>query len=194
MKNIISKYYILFFIVFLLSGNIAIAKDVSTHSKQEIASLFDRWNASLQTGKPDEVAKNYAADGILIPTVSNKVRHNHAEISDYFVHFLELKPKGKIDEQNIRIFGDIAIDSGLYTFDVIKEGKPTEVKGRYTFVYKKINDKWLIIEHHSSALPEKVAESKEVKPTNQVTKEEMKKPELPPSKNTTTKKKKIEGC
>jgi uncharacterized protein (TIGR02246 family) len=156
MNSVSQRLYLVYFLAFFLfSGNIAIAKDVSSPTKEEISQLFNRWNASLQTGKPDDVAKNYAADGILIPTVSNKVRHNHAEIADYFVHFLELKPKGKIDEQNIRIFGDIAIDSGLYTFDVIKEGKPTEVKGRYTFVYKKINGKWLIIEHHSSMLPEK---------------------------------------
>ena len=41
-------------------------------------------------------------DAVLLPTVSNKVRHNPAEIKDYFEHFLEAKPVGKINEQNIR--------------------------------------------------------------------------------------------
>ena len=31
----------------------------------------------------------YAADAILIPTLSNIVRHNHEEIEDYFAHFLQ---------------------------------------------------------------------------------------------------------
>ena len=66
-------------------------------SAQEIAALFDRWNASLATLDPDKMAALYAPDAVLLPTVSNKPRTNHEEIRDYFVHFLEKKPQGKID-------------------------------------------------------------------------------------------------
>jgi uncharacterized protein (TIGR02246 family) len=124
--------------------------------EQEIAQLFDRWNASLQTGDPDEVLKNYAPDAILLPTVSNKVRHNLAEVKDYFQNFLKLKPRGAINERHIRMFDEVAIDSGVYTFSLFKDGKPTEVRARYTFVYHKVGDQWLISEHHSSMMPEKV--------------------------------------
>ena len=41
-------------------------------TEQEIASLFDRWNQSLQTGDPHKVVANYAERSILLPTVSNK--------------------------------------------------------------------------------------------------------------------------
>ena len=78
-------------------------------SKNEIAALFDEWNNALQTGDPKKVAALYESDGILLPTVSNKVRHNHAEIEDYFVHFLAKGPVGKIDEANIRIFNNRSI-------------------------------------------------------------------------------------
>jgi hypothetical protein len=30
-----------------------------------------------------------------------------------------------------------------------------DVQARYTFIYKKIDDRWFIAEHHSSAMPEK---------------------------------------
>lgn len=126
-----------------------------TGDAKEIASLFDRWNASLATEKPEEVVKNYADDAILLPTVSNKVRHTHEEIQDYFVHFLEKKPKGTILECNIRKIGDIAIDSGVYRFDLSDHGEAKQVTARYTYVYKKVGDQWLIAEHHSSAMPEK---------------------------------------
>lgn len=129
------------------------AKGKNAASEAEIAALFERWNASLATGNPDDVAANYAVDAILLPTVSNKVRHNHAEIRDYFVHFLEKKPRGKIVERNIRFPApNVAIDSGLYVFDTTGG----QVPARYTFVYRKTqgND-WLIVEHHSSAMPEK---------------------------------------
>ena len=46
----------------------------------------------------------------------NQVRHNHAEIEDYFVHFLAKGPQGVINESNVRIFGDIAINSGYILY------------------------------------------------------------------------------
>ncbi len=117
----------------------------------EITALFDEWNATLQTGDPKQVSALYATNAILLPTVSNKIRHNHAEIEDYFVHFLAKKPSGKIDESNIRTFGDLAINSGVYTFTF--EGGAV-VQARYTYVYRWDGQRWLIVEHHSSAMPE----------------------------------------
>src|SRR5438309_11146086 len=66
-------------------------------TEQEIASLFDRWNQSLQTGDPHKVVANYAERSILLPTVSNQPRLKPAEKEDYFHHFLEDRPSGKID-------------------------------------------------------------------------------------------------
>ena len=121
-------------------------------NNQEISALFDLWNNTLQTGDPKKVAALYhESEGILLPTVSNQVRHNHAEIEDYFVHFLSKGPKGEINESNIRIYDSIAINSGVYTF-TFKDG--AAVQARFTYVYKKENDEWKIIEHHSSAMPE----------------------------------------
>ncbi|AQQ67870.1 DUF4440 domain-containing protein [Microbulbifer agarilyticus] len=117
----------------------------------EILALFNEWNNALQTGNPKNVAALYESNGILLPTVSNKVRHNHAEIEDYFVHFLAKGPQGKIDEANIRTFGELAINSGVYTFS-FADG--AVVQARYTFMYRWNGQRWLIVEHHSSAMPE----------------------------------------
>jgi uncharacterized protein (TIGR02246 family) len=125
----------------------------------QIAELFDRWNKSLQTGDPNAVTQNYATNAVLLPTVSNKVRQNHAEIQDYFVKFLELKPVGQINDRNIRLYCGVAIDSGTYTFTVVNNGKTEEVQARYTFVYSKVGNQWLIAEHHSSGMPEKITSS-----------------------------------
>ena len=121
-------------------------------SENEILALFDEWNSALQTGEPKNVAALYDdTNGILLPTVSNQVRHNHEEIEDYFVHFLAKGPQGKIDESNIRIFDQLAINSGVYTF-TFKDG--AVVQARYTFVYQWNGERWMIVEHHSSQMPE----------------------------------------
>ena len=154
------------FAIALLTGTAVIAKEAptrydnlasvpSTAADKEIAQLFERWNTALQTGKPDEVVKLYAPNGILQPTVSNKIRATPAEIKDYFEHFMLLKPKGSINYRQIRVLNDnTALDSGAYTFNVVKDGKPSKVRARYTYVYAKINGDWKIINHHSSSMPE----------------------------------------
>ncbi len=122
--------------------------------QNEISDQFVLWNKALQTGDPGKVVACYAPDAILLPTVSAKVRHNHDEIRDYFIHFLAKQPYGRTTEQNIRIYDSIAINSGLYTFTLTTDNGKTNVAARFTFVYRKVQDKWLIIEHHSSVLPE----------------------------------------
>ncbi len=124
-------------------------------NQNEILALFDAWNNALLSGDASKVASLYAENAILLPTVSNKVRHNHGEIRDYFEHFLQKKPSGNIVEHNIRLFDDLAINSGVYHFSLHpKDGERSFVKARYTFVYQVIEGKWLIVEHHSSAFPE----------------------------------------
>jgi len=125
--------------------------DITKVNTNEIAALFDKWNEALQTGEPKAVAALYETNGILLPTVSNKVRHNHEEIEDYFVHFLAKGPVGKVDEANIRTFGDVTINSGVYTF-TFKDG--AQVTARYTYVYRWNGQDWKIVEHHSSQMPE----------------------------------------
>jgi uncharacterized protein (TIGR02246 family) len=119
----------------------------------EIAALFDRWNASLASGDPTKVGANYAEDAVLLATVSNKPRVNSSEREDYFSHFLENEPTGTIDWRRVSIGCNTAIDSGLYTFAFRKTG--AVVKARFTFAYRWTGERWLIVSHHSSAMPER---------------------------------------
>ncbi|MDW5444933.1 DUF4440 domain-containing protein [Polaromonas sp. SM01] len=122
-------------------------------SDAEIASLFDRWNQSLQTGNPRQVVANYAERSILLPTVSNKPRLTPEEKEDYFKYFLESRPSGKIDLRTIELGCNSAVDAGLYTFTFAKTG--ATVSGRYSYTYRWNGSAWLITSHHSSAMPEK---------------------------------------
>ncbi|MFI6244630.1 SgcJ/EcaC family oxidoreductase [Streptomyces sp. NPDC051016] len=126
-------------------------------SKKQIAGLFDRWNKALQTGDPEKVADLYAKDAVLLPTVSNKIRTDHAEIVDYFEHFLQNKPVGEKKRTIINVLDrDSAIDTGIYAFTLTdpKTGAQRVVEARYTYEYEKRGGKWLIVNHHSSAMPE----------------------------------------
>ena len=126
-------------------------------SKQQIAGLFDQWNRTLQTGDPEKVADLYASDAVLLPTVSNKVRADRAAVVDYFEHFLANKPVGKKIETHVNVLdGNSALDAGVYQFTLTdpKTGEKSVVKARYTYEYEKRGGEWLIVNHHSSKMPE----------------------------------------
>jgi hypothetical protein len=61
--------------------------------------------------------------------------------------------KGSIGEQRVRIYGDIAINSGTYSFNNVRDGKPVTTAARFSFVYRNRDGRWVIVDHHSSAVP-----------------------------------------
>lgn len=135
----------------LQPGIMGASTDCVFITEQEVAALFERWNDSLQTRDPEQVAKNYSKSAVLLPTVSDVPRQGHEAIEDYFHHFLAKAPAGKIDDRFIKIGCNSVQDVGLYTFK-FDDGR--EVQARYSFVYEYEDGRWVISHHHSSMMPE----------------------------------------
>lgn len=121
-------------------------------SEAEVRSLFSIWNNALATGDSRIVAKRYAKEAILLPTVSDVPRCDFASIKDYFDAFLQKEPQGEILEGDIRIGDGWCQDAGIYEFTMGATGD--KVKARYTYVYVYENNQWKIAHHHSSVMPE----------------------------------------
>lgn len=124
-----------------------------------VASQFDKWNDALQTGDPRKVAALYSNESSLLGTISNVIRNCEDSKADYFDMFLKLQPHGTILTSNIRFLDSartIACNSGIYMFEVIRDGTKEENKARYSFIYNKDKETgdWKIVEHHSSWMPE----------------------------------------
>ena len=145
--------------VFMLSlisaGRAHAADSCVTADEGTVAAWFDEWNIALATLSPDKVVERYWEDAVLLPVASNTARTTPAMVRDYFVHFLEQHPRGRIDERTIRVDCNIAIDAGAYTFSLMDaRGKASDVVARYTYVYAWRKGAWKILHHHSSAIPE----------------------------------------
>jgi uncharacterized protein (TIGR02246 family) len=121
-------------------------------SEGQVRSLFYQWNDALATGDSTIVAKRYASDAILLPTVSDEPRTDFESIKAYFDRFLELKPQGTIIDGKIKIGHNWAEDGGVYVFTMGTTG--AKVKARYTFLYVYEKGEWKIAHHHSSTMPE----------------------------------------
>jgi len=129
--------------------------EVGRPTQQQIAALFDEWNAALATGDPKKVADLYAPHAVLLPTLSHQIRTTRAGIVDYFAHLLPSHPQAVITQEIITILDRrAAINTGLYTFTLTQNGVQQKVPARYTFVYHRTHGEWLIVNHHSSVVPE----------------------------------------
>ena len=144
--------------VFAAGGDAGAREAVAckTISKEGVERLFDRWNDALATKRPDVVAATYAPDASLLPTVENGPLIGREQITGYFVGFLKKSPAATIKTRVIKTGCNIAYDIGLYDFMVDGDQPNTrkDVKARYTFIYAPDHGKWLIVHHHSSAVPE----------------------------------------
>jgi hypothetical protein len=128
--------------------------NVSTNlSVEDIRGLFYLWNDALQTLDSTIVAKRYAKNAVLLPTVSDIPRTDFKSIKNYFDTFLQLKPQGVILQSHVTQGGTWCKDVGIYEFTLGLDG--SKVMARYSFVYVLENgSEWKIIHHHSSAMPE----------------------------------------
>jgi uncharacterized protein (TIGR02246 family) len=124
-------------------------------SKEEVQSLFYKWNSALKTLDSTTVAKCYAKNAVLLPTVSDQARTSYDTIKEYFDNFLKIKPQGVILESNVHIGHDWAQDAGIYEFTLTNpDGSTKQVKARYSFIYVHEDGEWKIQHHHSSVMPE----------------------------------------
>ncbi|MEH2513231.1 uncharacterized protein (TIGR02246 family) [Nitrobacteraceae bacterium AZCC 1564] len=124
--------------------------------KEDVAAATSSWAAALGEDNPDKVLALYADDAVLWGTLSPKLRADRAAMQDYFVTAFKALPGLKVafGEQLIRVYGDTAVNTGYYTFSYQKDGETKQLPARYSFTYVKSGDKWLIVDHHSSAMPQ----------------------------------------
>lgn len=123
----------------------------------QLDTHFNKFNAAWATGNPDTVTALFDDDAVLLATVANVPRTDHAGIRDYFVKFLKGKPVGRIDTATVKSGCNWALQMGTWTVTLTDpaSGAKNDVKARYSFLYQFEGGRWKIEHLHSSAMPEK---------------------------------------
>src|SRR6516162_8004402 len=123
--------------------------------KEDVAAATSKWAQALGEDDPEKVLPLYADDAVLWGTLSPTVRADRAALRDYFVTAFKVLPSLKVSfgDQLIRVYNGTAVNTGYYTFSYVKDGETKSLPARYSFTYVKRGEAWLIVDHHSSAMP-----------------------------------------
>jgi uncharacterized protein (TIGR02246 family) len=127
--------------------------------KADVQAAMNAWKQKLAVAcsvDPKEILGLYAEDGVLWGTISTTIRNDRAGLEDYFVNACKKLPKLTVEFKDplIRVYGDdTAVNSGSYIFTYEKDGQPVSLPARYSFTLVKKDGRWLIVDHHSSAMP-----------------------------------------
>lgn len=118
---------------------------------EDANAAVDRWSAAYGGNDPDNIAKNYWSDAILLGTVSSVMSEGAQATVTYFTPIKGSGNKNTIDERRTIIINDQAVVvAGFYTFTRMVEGKATPGPSRFTMLVTKRGDEWRIAHHHSS--------------------------------------------
>ena len=114
-------------------------------------NMLETWFNYVSNQDLESVVSLYAHDAVLLGTYSNILSTGHNQIKSYFIDFLSKKPKASLIKSITHHLSDnLLMVNGFYNFK-IQNGDT--VAARFTFVFKKQEDKFKIISHHSSIMP-----------------------------------------
>jgi len=123
---------------------------ISARARDQVAAATAAWAAAFNSRDPSRITLLYDLNAVLWGTSAKTLATTPAAIGEYFKD-MPATPNLRValGEQHIRVFGDMAINTGNYTFSFPKG----EVAARYTLVFRFHDGKWWIVEHHSSRVP-----------------------------------------
>jgi len=137
--------------VFLTLGVPALA---AAGPKEEVSAATQAWAEAFNSRNPERVLALYDSEAVLWGTISPTLRDTPETIRDYFKS-MPAQPQVRVavGEHRIRVYGETAINTGYYTFSNVRDGQPVTIPARFSFTYRQRERRWLIVDHHSSAVP-----------------------------------------
>ena len=99
------------------------------------------------------LAANYVDSNAAWGTSAATLRDTPGAIRDYFRGVPSSQMIVKIGDSRVRVYGDLAVATGHYTFVDRRDGKEVARPARYSFAWRLRGGRWLIVDHHSSAVP-----------------------------------------
>lgn len=128
---------------------------ISIDALHEVGAATEHWGQIFNRGDPAEIASLYLEDAVLWGTVAPALLTGRQAIQAYFGRAClpGALPRVQIEQQHMRVIGELAVNSGAYLFHVIEQGSERPLPARFSMVWRKTPQGWRIVDHHSSARP-----------------------------------------
>ncbi|HEY8069485.1 MAG TPA: SgcJ/EcaC family oxidoreductase [Burkholderiales bacterium] len=124
----------------------------SNDAKAEILAASRAWAEAFNSCDVARIAALYDREAVFWGTTGQTILSTPEAVQKYFstVCGAPVRPKVEFGEQLVRVHGDIALNSGSYTFIGPKGG---QFPARFSFAYRRVDGHWLIVDFHSSLRP-----------------------------------------
>jgi uncharacterized protein (TIGR02246 family) len=127
---------------------------LSADAVSDVEAATQQWITAFNQKDARGIVALYAKDAVLFGTSSGTLRDKPELVWDYFKGLADLGDATiSTGEHRVQVFGNVAINTGFYTRNSRQDGKVVQNPARFTFVYQLRDGKWMIVTHHSSALP-----------------------------------------
>lgn len=130
-------------------------------AKAEVVAALKKWVAAMNAGQgPAPLMDLYADDAALFatqnPALLTTAEGRAGNFNGLADRQKEKDYKCELGDFVTHVFGDGAVNTGFYTFSFTSEaGEPVVSPFRFSFTYRKAQNGWLIVSHHSSPKPAK---------------------------------------
>ena len=121
---------------------------------KEVLSATDLWRAAYDSRDPRRIAAMYDKGAVFWGTTMKSVATSQEAITEYFKD-APSRPYARVvfTEQHVRVYGDVAFNSGTYAFKDSRDGKEITNPSRYSMVFQRQAGTWVLVHHHSSRVP-----------------------------------------
>ncbi len=130
----------------------SLEQQAANRTEQELKDLENEALQAMLRADASAIDRIYSDDWIIVDEEA-QVRDKKAEF-DSFRTGEEKVNAGQLDDMRVRLLGDAAVVTGLYMFEGSFQGKPFDIKGRFTDLCVKRNGRWQIVSSQNTAIPE----------------------------------------
>jgi uncharacterized protein (TIGR02246 family) len=121
-------------------------------------SIAQGWVKAFNECQVDALVALYDTEALFWPTTSRSLAAKPEDVRRYFDAACKLVKasnfKVEVVSESVKLYGDVAISAGQMTAAFKnRQGQPQEASYRFSLAARKMDDRWLIVEHHSSVMP-----------------------------------------
>jgi uncharacterized protein (TIGR02246 family) len=142
-------------IALLASATVVFCDTARADAVADVEAATQQWISAFNRKNAKEIVGLYAQDAVFFGTSSPVLRDKPDLVWDYFKGLADLGDSTiSVGEHRVQVFGNVAVNTGFYTRSARQaDGKVVQNPARFTFVYQLRSGRWVIVTHHSSAMP-----------------------------------------